>query len=223
MKEKNADKPEAEQEKDPEKVLEPEERKELARLRNLVRYQPPVVDYLKAQVLAVEKLYPEALEALSRVKEAHRARPGLFLQTAELYMKLNRWREAEEVYQKALEIDPDNAHAHIGMCRMYLRRRQFEKAAQSALDALQRIYHYPLAHFFLGLALVGMKDYERAAEALRAAILWNPNFPEAHMRLAAVLEKHLGDPAAAAEHRRLARRMRPQAREAPASFPSGTR
>jgi len=91
---------------------------------------------------------------------------------------------------------------------MYLRRRQFEKAAESALDALQRIYHYPLAHFLLGLSLAGMKDYERAAEALRAAILRNPNFPEAHLRLAALLEKHFNDPAAALEHRRLARRMR---------------
>jgi hypothetical protein len=28
----------------------------------------------------------------------------------------------------------------------------------------------PLAHFLLGLALTGMKEYERAAEAFRAAI-----------------------------------------------------
>jgi hypothetical protein len=26
-----------------------------------------------------------------------------------------------------------------------------------------------------------MKDYERAAEAFRAAISFNPNFPEAHL------------------------------------------
>ena len=135
-------------------------------------------------------------------------RPGLFLQTADLYLRLRRWRDAQQVYEKALEIDPDNAHAHIGMCRMALRRRKFSEAAQSALDALQRIYHYPLAHFLLGLALAGMKEYERAAEAFRAAISFNPNFPEAHVRLAALLEKHLGDAESAREHRRLARRMR---------------
>ena len=53
-----------------------------------------------------------------------------------------------------------------------------------------------------------MKEYERAAEAFRAAISFNPNFPEAHVRLAALLEKHLGDAESAREHRRLARRMR---------------
>src|SRR6185312_4060429 len=77
-----------------------------------------------------------------------------------------------------------------------------------ALDALQRVYHYPLAHYLLGMALAGMKEYERAAAAFGAAISFNPNFPEAHMRLAAVMEKFLGDPEGAREHRRLAQRMR---------------
>ncbi len=180
---------------------------QLARWRNLARYQPPVIDYLKAQVLISEKRYAEALTALERVTEADLVRPGLFLQTADLYLRLRRWRDAQLVYEKALGIDPDNAHAHIGLCRMALRRRKFGAAAQSALDALQRIYHYPLAHFLLGLALAGMKEYERAAEAFRAAISFNPNFPEAHVRLAALLEKRFGDVESAREHRNLARRM----------------
>lgn len=189
-------------------LLKDDERRELARWRNLARFQPPVVDYLKAQVLTAEKRYPEALAALERVTEAHLVRPGLFLQTADLYLRLRRWRDAQQVYEKALAIDPDNAQAHLGTCRMALRRRKFGVAAQSALDALQRVYDYPLAHFLLGRALEGMKEYERAAEAFRAAISFNPNFPEAHVRLAALLEKHLGDAESAREHRRFARRMR---------------
>jgi tetratricopeptide (TPR) repeat protein len=170
--------------------------------------QAPVVDYLNAQVLTAEKRYEEALTALERVTEARLVRPGLFLQTADLYLRLHRWRDAQQVYEKALAIDPDNAHAHVGLCRMALRRRNFGAAAKSALDALQRNYHYPLAHFLLGQSLVGMQEYTRAAEAFRAAISFNPNFPEAHLRLAAVLEKHFGDVESAREHRRLARRMR---------------
>jgi tetratricopeptide (TPR) repeat protein len=181
---------------------------DLGRWRNLTRYQPPVIDYLKAQVLAAEKRYPEALAALERVTEAHLIRPGLFLQTADLYLRLGRWSDAQRVYEKALEIDPDNAYAHLGTCRMALRRRKFGIAAQSALDALQRLYHYPQAHFMLGQALTGMKVYARAAEAFRAAISLNPNYPEAHVRLAELLEKHLGDAGCAGEHRELARVMR---------------
>ncbi len=188
--------------------LDGEQKKELARWKNLARYQPPVIDYLKAQVLTAEKRYAEALAALGRVTAAHLLRPGLFLQTADLYLRLRRFRDAEEVYKRALAIDPDNAHAHLGICRMELRRRKFGAAAQAALDALQRVYHYPLAHYLLGLALIGMKEYERAAAAFGAAISFNPNFPEAHVRLAAVMEKYLGDAAGAREHRRLAQRMR---------------
>ena len=191
-----------------EALLDDEQKKELARWKNLTRYRPPVIDYLKAQVLTAEKRYAEALAALGRVTAAHLLRPGLFLQTADLYLRLRRFRDAEEVYKRALAIDPDNAHAHLGICRMELRRRRFGNAAQAALDALQRVYHYPLAHYLLGVALVGMKEYERAASAFGAAISFNPNFPEAHMRLAAVMEKQLGDAEGAREHRRLAQRMR---------------
>jgi tetratricopeptide (TPR) repeat protein len=135
-------------------------------------------------------------------------RPGLFLETADLYLRLGRGRDAHRVYEKALAIDPDNAQAYIGLCRMALRRRRYSTAARSALDALQRVYHDPLAHFLLGRALTGMKEYERAAEAFRAALSFNPNFPEAHARLAALLAKHLGDNESAQEHQRLAHSMR---------------
>ena len=195
--------------------LSEDERRELAHWRDLARYQPAVADYLKAQALTAEKRYAEALAVLDRVTAAHLVRPGLLLETADLYLRLGRRRDARQIYEKALATDPDNVHAHIGMSQMALRRRQFSVAAQSALDALQRVDHYPLAHFLLGRALEGMQQYERAAEAFRAAISFNPHFPEAQVRLAALLEKHLGDAESAREHRRLARSMRSRGRTRP--------
>ncbi|HVY94619.1 MAG TPA: alkaline phosphatase family protein, partial [Bryobacteraceae bacterium] len=193
---------------DPETLLDEAQKKSLKHWKNLARYQPPVIDYLKAQVLTAEKRYEEALEALGRVRSVDMVRPGLFLQSAELYMKLGRWQEAEEVYRKALATDPDSAAAWAGIARIELRRRRFGEAAQAALDALQRVYQFPLAHYLLGLALVGRRQYERAVEAFEMAISLNPNFPEAHMRLAAVMERKLGNAEGAEEHRRLARQMR---------------
>jgi predicted AlkP superfamily phosphohydrolase/phosphomutase/tetratricopeptide (TPR) repeat protein len=202
---------------EPMSALTEDERRELAHWRNLARFQPAVVDYLKAQVLTAEKRYAEALALLERLTAAHLVRPGVLLETADLYLRLGHHSDAQQVYEKALAIDPDNPQAHIGMCRLALRGRKFGVAAQSALDALQRISRSPLAHFLLGRALAGMKEYERAAEAFRAAISCNPNFPEAHVRLAALLEKHLGAVESAQEHRRLARRMRSRAKTRPAA------
>lgn len=188
--------------------LSDNQRRELARWRHLARYQPAVVDYLKAQLLISDRRNLEALEALHQIAGAHLVRPGPLLQTADLYLRLGRWRDARRVCETALAIDADNAQAYLGLARVALRRRKFDEAAHSALNALQRIYHDPVAHFLLGRALTGMQEFERAAEAFRAAISFNPNFPEAHLRLASLLDQRLGDPDGAREHRRLARSMR---------------
>ncbi len=206
-----ADPDKIDSDKKAESLLSDEERAEFRKWHNLCRFQPPVIDYLKAQVFTAERRYAEALESLERVREVDLARPGLFLQTADLYGKLGRWRDAEQVFEKALSIDPDNPYAHTGKCRMALRRRRYAKAAQSALDAIQRLYQYPLAHFLLGLSLAGMKDYERAADAMRVAISLNPNFPEAHRRLEMLLGRQLNDEPAALEHLKLYRQMKAHA------------
>ena len=196
-----------------EPLLTVEERAEVAKWRNLARYQPPVIDYLKAQVLTAQHKWFEALECLGRVQEAHLARPGLLLQAADLYSRLKRFDEAEQTYVRALEIDPDNPHAHLGMSRMALRRRDYPAAAQSALHCLQRLYQYPMAHFLLGVALMGARDFERAGEALGVALALNPNFPQAHVRMAWLLKHQLGDPEAAREHMRIYRELRTGARK----------
>ena len=188
-------------------LLTPEERRETARWQNLARFQPPVVDFLKAQVLAMDGDPKAALERLEQVQQTHLARPGLFLQTAGLYMKLGRWSEAEQIYMKALEIDPDNPHAHLGMCRMHLRRRDYSVMADSALETLRRLYQYPLAHYYLGVALVGLQKYQRAATALQVAVSINPNFPQAHRLLTSVFAR-LGDGAAVVRHLKLYRETR---------------
>lgn len=203
---------EAEDPKKPEPILTLEERKQVAHWQNLARFQPPMIDYLRAQVLALGRLYGEALESLQKVQEAHLARPGLFLQTGELYRKMGHWDEAEQAYGKALGVDPDNPHAHLGMCRVALYRRHNNAAAQSALECIQRLYHYPMGHFLLGIALARLKNYERSADAFRVALSLNPNFPQAHLRLAFLLQRRLNDPVAAAEHLRTYREMRIAAR-----------
>ena len=181
---------------------------ELARWRNFARFEPSKIDYLKAQVWVAGRRWADALAALEGMADSNLLRPGLFLQKADLYRRLGRPRDARQVYEQALAIDPDNVQAYIGLCRMALREREYGAASQSALDALQRVYDDPLAHYLLGRALAGLQEYARAAEAYRAAIAVNPHFPQAHARLADLLQKHLDAPAAAAGHRRLAIAMR---------------
>ena len=181
---------------------------DLVRRRDQPRQQSAVTDYLRAQLLIAEKRYDEALAALDQVTRTRRARPELLLQTAGVYLLLRRVSEARQDYEKALALDPDNVPAHIGLCRIALRRGEFSRAAHLALDALDRTCNDPQPHFLLGRALSGMREYKPAAEAFRTAIALNPNFPQAHARLAMLLKNHLGDEESAREHRRLASAMK---------------
>src|SRR5262249_20127115 len=58
-------------------------------------------------------------------------------------------------------------------------------------------------HFLLGIALTGLGRYDRACGAYRAALSLNPNYRQAHLRLARLLKLRPGDPDRAAEHLRL--------------------
>jgi tetratricopeptide (TPR) repeat protein len=189
-------------------IFDSSERSEIKQLIRTARFQPAVVDYLKAQLHAMDRRWKDALEALARVSDAQLLRPGLFVQTAQLYARLNRWSEAKTVYRKALTLDPDNPHAHLGICRVALRRRDFQVAVQSALDAIQRQYHHPVAHALLGVSLTGLGQFERAAGAFRVALTLNPNYPQAHLWLARLSRRWLKDKKAAGEHARMFLKLR---------------
>jgi Tetratricopeptide repeat len=136
------------------------------------------------------------------------ARPALLLDAAELYGRLGRIEEAESTYRAALNIDPDDAHGYLGLVRVALRRRDFAAAQQSALDCLQRLYFYPMAHFVLGVAMAGLREDQRGAEAFRVALLQTPHFPQALLWLARLLKSRLKDRESAEEHFRYYRAMR---------------
>ncbi len=172
------------------------------------RKRTPLVDYLKAQVLTAEGRCEEALLALNEMAEADRLQPPLLVQAAHLYFRLGRTADSQRTFEKALAADPDNPHAWLGLCRIALRQEEFTAAAQCALEALQRFHDDPVAHFLLGNALTGLREYDRAAQAYRAAIAVNPHFPQAHEKLAGLLERHLGDSGAARQHRSLGAQMR---------------
>jgi hypothetical protein len=65
-----------------------------------------------------------------------------------------------------------------------------------------------MAHFCLGLALQRLGQLPRAVQALQVAVALNPNFLEAHQRLARLYERRLNDPEKAAEHRRVLAEIR---------------
>jgi Tfp pilus assembly protein PilF len=126
---------------------------------------------------------------------------------------------AERAFGRAVDIDSANPHAHLGLARSHLPRRRNRLAAEEALQAVALLYPYPLAHFWLGVALHRMGRIPRAVQALEVAVALNPNFREAHLRLARIYQNRLHDDDKATEHRMLAAQLRDGDREEIATRP----
>ena len=70
-----------------------------------------------------------------------------------------------------------------------------------------------MAHFCLAVALHRMGRISHAVDALEIALCLNPNFVEAHQRIAYIYQNRLGDFEKAEEHQKIAREIR-EARKA---------
>ena len=165
-------------------------------------------EYLSGYVAAARGDHEKALKHLRKAEQAQSLRPGLHIQIGETCLFLKQWNDAERAFKRALEIEAENPHAFLGLSRVYLARRRAKAAAEAAIKTLSLVYEYPMAHFCLGRALIMMKRHDEAETALLQAIAQNPNFRQAHSRLAMLYERQLRQPEKAAQHRELARQIK---------------
>ncbi|RUM87246.1 MAG: hypothetical protein DSZ24_06575, partial [Thermodesulfatator sp.] len=107
-----------------------------------------------------------------------------------------------------LELDPENAEAMAGLASSLLKLRQNEEALDWALQAVGLRYHFPLAHFTIGVVLHRLGYLREALKALEVAVHQNPNFVEAYQRLAYIYERRLGRRDKALEYKRRAQEAR---------------
>lgn len=204
----------------PLKDLTRQQQQQLRQLRSRANYNRHAIAYLWGCVHFAEAKYEQAVNSFTAASTRQAHRPGLHLQIGEALLKLRRTGQAYESFRKAADIDPDNPHAWCGMARSALRARKNQAAIRHALKSIGLMFQNAMPHFTLGVALARQGETERSAEALQAAIGINPNFPAAHQLLAWLLGVRMGDPARAAEHRRLAKEMRQTSSEARLRQPS---
>jgi len=188
-------------EKQPKEPSEKEQRK-LRKLRATAGRNPYAIEYLMGAMLFAENQPEEALEHLRKAEQADATVPSLYIKIGAVYLKMKHWNNAEENFLKALSIDPENAAAHLGLCRSYLPQRRNMEAVGAALNAVGLLYHNPHAHYLLGVALHRLGRIPKAIEALNVAVAQNPNFPQAWKRMAYIYEKRIKNPEAASEYRK---------------------
>ncbi len=140
--------------------------------------------------------------ATDRMKQS----PLLWIETGWLWLELDELRVAEVCFRRAVELDSDAAAGYQGLASIHLRRRENSAAIDAALQAVQRLYHLPYAHFYLGIALAREERYDEAIVAFQRVTKMRPGMPEPHRWLAALFSTHRPDSLRAGVHRNLSRR-----------------
>jgi Flp pilus assembly protein TadD len=117
--------------------------------------------------------------------------------------------EAEALYRRATELDPQLAIAHTNLGNIRFRRGDDQGAEELYLRALTIDAGQPEAHYNLGYVMLERGDAERAVKYFETAIRRDARFGDAHFNLAMALEQ-LGDRARARVHWRRYLELEPQ-------------
>ncbi|MDA1200526.1 MAG: alkaline phosphatase family protein [Planctomycetota bacterium] len=191
-----------------EKLSEKQQRT-IRRLRGRALTNVRTFAFLEGSILAAERRYPEALQALERAEGVQASqRPGLLLKKAEVLLAMRQTAAAAEAFDAVLAIDPINAAARFGRSRAALAAGDAPRALAEAKAAIGCRYHFPRAQLVAGLAAWRTDAVNDAETFMRTAVSQQPLFPAGHRLLARFLERVRGDLRGAIEHRRLAAESR---------------
>ncbi|MDX1419457.1 MAG: alkaline phosphatase family protein [Rubricoccaceae bacterium] len=168
------------------------------RLRGEQVVMPAALDLLLVD-LHLDADEPEAALAVLDAQQAP-ASVEMQLRRADALLRLQRFDEATQSFEGVLASDPDNARAWNGLAKAHIGRKAYEPAAEAAFAAIGRLYHYPEAHFHLGVAMTRLGWAERAATAFQIALTQRPGYALAHRWLARLYKDYLRQPAEAARH-----------------------
>jgi tetratricopeptide (TPR) repeat protein len=123
-----------------------------------------------------------------------------------VYRAQGRYEEAIAAYQRAIELDPEDAAPHNGLGIVYRAQGRHEEAIAAyqraiALDPEDADYHNNL-----GIAYQHAGRYEEAIAAYQRAIELDPEYAVPRVGLAGVY-RHIGDTDASSRHVEQSRRL----------------
>jgi len=124
------------------------------------------------------------LAALRELKRAESLEPNdhiIKFDIGLVYYYRERYDEAIEHFQKAIQLKPDYAPAINSLGNAYLEKGQWDKAIETYQKIVEDVF-YGTPHFALsnmGLAYYQKKDYARAEKNFLEALKLNPDFANA--------------------------------------------
>ena len=115
--------------------------------------------------------------------------PRLYHHAARAYANDHQYREAVSNYQAILDLTPHDLEAIMGLVRVWISQKHFERAEKLLAKKLLELDHPPELYVILGILY---REAEQAAEAIRAferAVAFREDYAQAHFYLAAQLDQ----------------------------------
>jgi len=122
---------------------------------------------------------------LSRAPRSER----VHLELANLYLKKGRAAEAQVLYERALEINPDYVLLHINLARAYAAQKETQKAVAILREGLRRDPTHFKLYNNLGVMLNTLGDYRGAADALQRASHIEQDHPTVYFNLGVAYDR----------------------------------
>ena len=101
----------------------------------------------------------------------------------------NNLQDAQNYYQKVLEIDPDHAATNNNLGVIFKDLGETQKAKEYYKKAIEVNPNYADAHNNLGIILIELKEYQKAKDCYEKTIEISPNHLNAHNNLGVIFAK----------------------------------
>jgi tetratricopeptide (TPR) repeat protein len=157
----------------------------LVRLQKVIARNP---EYAEAHLnlgslLASMKRHDEAIQHLSKAASLNPKRVVAHLNLAAAYMETQQWSKAEEHYRHVQQLSPRMPYAHFGLGNVQARQELHADAVLSYQKAISIAGKNAKAYTQLGLSLLALGERKAAGEALKEALMLDPEHAGAKLAL----------------------------------------
>lgn len=129
---------------------------------------------VEAYVLVKAHKYDEAAGIYSRLVDIRPYASSLWIMLAHCYNGMNRWEDAYNAADIAVKLDPACNYYRIERGIAAFRMEKNDQALEDLAAYVGEITQSAQGHFYLGLARIVDRDYERAESSLRTAASLDP-------------------------------------------------
>ena len=168
----------------------------------------PNFDYLEGKILLAERKKEEALLAFKKALVTSPNYKELLIDLGYLYNRLNRVKEAAEIFKKIISLFPSCVEAHHGLAIGCNRTGNHDEAVDHALETIKLKKDFAAGHYQLGEAFYRLEEYEVAAQALELCVTLNPHISRARNLLINIYNKFLPNPENLIKHQEIFQRTR---------------